>query len=214
MCVCVFVWQGGGLGWGVRERHGHRCQNQACRRIGLRVGGRTEAQLRARKHQLHAGAGSSHGFFWICTQLVQPGAACCQADVSIMPRSCVQSSQQRRATTQPRCAPPCNAGVYTSWECGPEPGEQAPAAVPGQEPGAKHATRPCVAALHGSRQGVHHGQPLSSACANLMPPCAPSAGSYLAIVELVSIDMEGNVVRQATACEYGFVYNDQLRNTW
>lgn len=44
--------------------------------------------------------------------------------------------------------------------------------------------------------------------------CGPEPGSYLAIVELVSIDMEGNVVRQATACEYGFVYNDQLRNTW
>ncbi|KAL4437171.1 hypothetical protein ABPG75_004310 [Micractinium tetrahymenae] len=44
--------------------------------------------------------------------------------------------------------------------------------------------------------------------------CGPEPGSYLAIVELTSIDIEGNIIRQATACEFGYVYDEISKNTW
>ncbi|KAL4423493.1 hypothetical protein ABPG77_003626 [Micractinium sp. CCAP 211/92] len=44
--------------------------------------------------------------------------------------------------------------------------------------------------------------------------CGPEPGSYLAIVELTSVDIEGNIIKQATACEFGYVFNDLMKNTW
>lgn len=132
------------------------------------------------------------------------------------PRTWLHSSQSRGTqafTTHP--APrPRTAGVYTSWQCGPEPGEQAHAGWPDRSTAQCHPHLPVLPynCLLASKQGAKNRLEDHAPCA--LPPAPCHAGSYLAIVELTSVDIEGNIIKQMTACEYGLVFNDLLKNTW
>ncbi|PSC68652.1 hypothetical protein C2E20_7837 [Micractinium conductrix] len=44
--------------------------------------------------------------------------------------------------------------------------------------------------------------------------CGPEPGSYLALAMLKLVDSDGNVVDEKEVCEFGYVFDDLMRNTW
>ncbi|KAL4423492.1 hypothetical protein ABPG77_003625 [Micractinium sp. CCAP 211/92] len=44
--------------------------------------------------------------------------------------------------------------------------------------------------------------------------CGPEPGSYLALVDVIVVDITGSIVDQVKLCEYGFLHAKEMKNTW
>lgn len=59
--------------------------------------------------------------------------------------------------------------------------------------------------------GITHAMPTAAAAL----PCSGSpAGSYLALVDVIVVDITGSIVDQVKLCEYGFLHAKEMKNTW